>query len=124
VLVKITSVTFIVDLAQILNWKSKMVRLKHRYIISQLILEQSSLNNDISVQDILNCIRDRINELCGDLGMGRFGKILLFQDFPISFTRRKRIRTRYQISTGMYKRNKKQILCDTKSGNMWFSQNM
>ena len=51
-----------------------MVRLKHRYIICQQILDSpNSSVNLISSRDIIQAIREKIQILFGDIGSGEIG---------------------------------------------------
>ena len=53
-----------------------MVRLKHRYLIVQIIFEQANANEKINMVDILNVLKDRFLELYGDVGFGTYAKSL------------------------------------------------
>ena len=47
-----------------------MVRLKHRWLVFQIIHETSTMVQEISNQDIQNSIREKVQTLFGDVGMG------------------------------------------------------
>mmetsp|Transcript_34600 Transcript_34600/g.35281 ORF Transcript_34600/g.35281 Transcript_34600/m.35281 type:complete len:142 (+) Transcript_34600:136-561(+) len=47
-----------------------MVRLKHRWIVGQILFEPGDTVQDFSSQDIQNAVREKINLLYGDMGMG------------------------------------------------------
>lgn len=51
-----------------------MVRIKHRYIIAQVICDDETALKTFSIQDILNANREKLAELFGDIGFGLHGK--------------------------------------------------
>lgn len=55
-----------------------MVRLKHRYIVAQVIVDASNkfqpAKTTVNARDIQSVIRDKIQELYGDVGLGEFGQ--------------------------------------------------
>ena len=59
-----------------------MVRIKHRYIIAQVLVE-ARYPSEFSNKDIIVSIREKIQMLSGDLGSGSFGNnstIRLYDD--------------------------------------------
>ena len=52
-----------------------MVRIKHRYILGQVILDNNTEASKMVVnhREILNQIKDKIQLLYGDVGSGSFG---------------------------------------------------
>lgn len=60
-----------------------MVRIKHRYIIGQLLFDPSQAQVDeIASRDVINAIREKLQMLFGDIGAGEFGgnTIIKFYD--------------------------------------------
>jgi len=53
-----------------------MVRIKHRYLIAQVLLDPAAppaAVADITAHDILSVLREKISSLYGDVGAGDFG---------------------------------------------------
>ena len=53
-----------------------MVRIKHRYLIAQMLLDPAAIPAaiaDITAHDILSVIHEKISSLYGDVGAGNFG---------------------------------------------------
>eukprot|EP01041_Mallomonas_annulata_P003521 gene3520-7006_t len=50
-----------------------MVRLKYRWLVTQILFEHASTTYEMAAQDIQNSIREKIQILFGDVGMGNFG---------------------------------------------------
>lgn len=67
-----------------------MVRLKHRYIIAQVIPVVDSRmqagKNGVSSRDFQNVIRDKIQELYGDVGLGEFGQASYIKYFDAKYS--------------------------------------
>jgi RNase P/RNase MRP subunit POP5 len=60
------------------------MRIKHRYLISQILVEKNSnkiISKELTNQDIIFIIKEKIKELFGDVGFGSFGKILSLKFF-------------------------------------------
>ena len=58
-----------------------MVRVKHRYLICQVMLEPTGKQSDFSAKDILIAIKDRLQLLFGDIGSGTIGSHLIIKFF-------------------------------------------
>lgn len=58
-----------------------MVRIKHRYIIGQLLIDPNAMKQDVeyTVKDIVQIIREKIQNLFGDYGMGLIGNSLVIK---------------------------------------------
>jgi RNase P/RNase MRP subunit POP5 len=50
-----------------------MVRLKHRYLVYQILTDNNNSFPSSSSRDINNLVRDKIQALYGDVGFGSFG---------------------------------------------------
>jgi len=63
-----------------------MVRIKHRYIIAQLLSNGDDENvfKNISLQDILTACREKLSELYGDISVGLYGKNMTIKYFDSS----------------------------------------
>jgi RNase P/RNase MRP subunit POP5 len=58
-----------------------MVRLKHRYIICQVLDDPNSKSTDYSSHDLQKSIREKVEALFGDVGVGSFGALSLIKVF-------------------------------------------
>lgn len=59
-----------------------MVRVKHRYLIGQVLLEPSSIKTtDFNARDILLAAKDKLQLLFGDVGSGTIGAHLVIKFF-------------------------------------------
>jgi RNase P/RNase MRP subunit POP5 len=74
--------------------KKEMVRLKHRYLIAQILpLYQRSSGTDgsnqkiISINRILELVRQKILELYGEMGIGDFGQQLVIKYYEHEYSR-------------------------------------
>ena len=58
-----------------------MVRIKHRYIIGQLLIDPNVMKQDVeySMKDIIQNIREKIQNLYGDYGMGLIGNSIVIK---------------------------------------------
>lgn len=66
-----------------------MVRLKHRFIAAQIIPESSSktsVKTAFSSREIQNILREKIQELYGDVGLGEFGQASYVRYFDAKFS--------------------------------------
>jgi len=67
-----------------------MVRLKHRYIIAQVIpvtgTKFQSAKNGVISRDFQTVIRDKIQELYGDVGLGEFGQASYIKYFDAKYS--------------------------------------
>lgn len=65
-----------------------MVRIKHRYVITQIICHEYDDNTPktFSSQDILNVVREKLSELYGDVGFGLYGKNITVKYFDSEST--------------------------------------
>ena len=60
-----------------------MVRLKHRYVVAQLLLDPSlGEPEELSGRDVISAVREQLQLLYGDMGAGEFGgnTLLKFYD--------------------------------------------
>ena len=59
-----------------------MVRVKHRYLISQVMLDNSSVQvESFQGRDVLGSIREKVQALYGDVGAGEFGTNMTLRYF-------------------------------------------
>jgi ribonuclease P/MRP protein subunit POP5 len=68
-----------------------LMRLKHRYLIAQILSNEAKDFDDsssITSKEIISAIRDSIQELYGDVGMGTFGVSAIIKYFDPNATRR------------------------------------
>lgn len=50
------------------------MRIKHRYLITQILDDgESQEGEQIASKDVINSIRDQVTTIFGDFGMGKFG---------------------------------------------------
>jgi len=67
-----------------------MVRLKHRYIVAQVIVDTSNKfqpgKTSVNSRDIQSIIRDKIQELYGDVGLGEFGQASYIKYYDAKFS--------------------------------------
>lgn len=67
-----------------------MVRLKHRYIVAQVIVDTSNKfqpsKTTVNSRDIQSVIRDKIQELYGDVGLGEFGQASYIKYYDAKFS--------------------------------------
>ena len=66
-----------------------MVRLKHRFIIAQIIPEANSKctgKPTLSSREVQNVLREKIQELYGDVGLGEFGQASYIRYFDAKFS--------------------------------------
>jgi RNase P/RNase MRP subunit POP5 len=87
-----------------------MVRLKHRYIIAQVLPDTSSRfvqgKTSVTSRDIQSVVRDKIQELYGDVGLGEFGQAsyIKYYDakysniFVIKTTREAQVKVHFALS--------------------------
>jgi len=64
-----------------------MVRIKHRYIIAQVMLDPTAppaAISEITAHDILSILREKISSLYGDVGAGDFGSSVAVKYFDQS----------------------------------------
>jgi RNase P/RNase MRP subunit POP5 len=50
-----------------------MVRIKHRWVIGQLVFGDVGQVEEIASRDIVNMLREKLQQLFGDVGAGEFG---------------------------------------------------
>ncbi len=55
-----------------------MVRIKHRFIIAQLLFDPTTASTaeELTGRDILSTVKEKISQLFGDVGAGEFGAAL------------------------------------------------
>jgi len=61
-----------------------MVRIKHRYILAQVLLDPAAAPasiGDITAHDIISTLREKISSLYGDVGAGDFGSSVAVKYF-------------------------------------------
>ena len=59
-----------------------MVRVKHRYVIGQVMLEPNVVKTEvIQGRDLLAAIREKVQALYGDVGAGEFGTTTVLRYF-------------------------------------------
>jgi RNase P/RNase MRP subunit POP5 len=85
-----------------------MVRLKHRYVLGQILLDPagSQSGNGVHSRDVLAAVKEKVQTLYGDVGAGQFGASMavkyIDEDsliFVLRTSRESETETRYAMST-------------------------
>lgn len=83
-----------------------MVRLKHRYVVCQVLLNDSTQGTILSARDVVAALRSSIQTLFGDMGAGGFGNsatIKFFDDksriFVVRIPRESEIEVRFALTS-------------------------